>query len=98
MKARAIILTHIQKPMTLFGVQTPMLIATIGASLFGFLFFILIGVIGVSFIAFLAVLVAGYLVSYRLNKKDHHFITVYRTSKAFWKGKKQRILIRGKRK
>ncbi|MCK5295687.1 MAG: VirB3 family type IV secretion system protein [Alphaproteobacteria bacterium] len=97
MKAKSFVLTQLQNPLTLFGLPIQLLLLTAVASLFCFLFCVYAKIIGLSFIVFLAVFISGLLVSYKLVKKDCHVITVFQTTMAFWKGKKNKILITGKR-
>ena len=97
MKPKSFVLPQLQKPLTIFGIPVQLLMLTIAIAALGFLFCIFKKFVGISFIVFLAIFVSGILLSYKLAKKDCHVITVFLTTLAFWKCKKNKILITSER-
>lgn len=98
MKSKSLVFTQLQKPLTVFNVPFKLLILLIGFSFMLFAVLMAMQLPALGFMSLVLSLIVGYITLYRLNRKDHHFFTVWQTSRTFWKQDKSiRILIRGVR-
>ncbi len=95
MKARSVVLTHLQWPFTVFGLPPKLMALSIGAGAAVYVLTILVGAIVVSVIAFAITTMGGLALSYRLARTDRHVESLFLASMGFWRGSSRRWLLAG---
>lgn len=95
MKARSVILSHIQYPFTIFGLPPKLMVISVFAGMVAYLITIVLGVIPLSVIALGAVAGYGLLWSHRLGRRDRHIESVFLATTAFWRFSSRRWLLTG---
>lgn len=91
MKARSAVPIYIQQPFTLLGLPPMLVIWTLSAAIIAFIAFMVMGIaitpiftaIGMLALALTAAL--GFGLSYLVSRHDPHVMTVYTTTRRFWR-------------
>lgn len=95
MKARSVVLTHIQRPAT-FGGLPPMMMGFVGAAaLFAYSVCVIFRITAIMIPASVVVAAIAYGVAYFVAKRDHHFESVYQNALRFWRTSPCRHLLAG---
>lgn len=95
MKARSVVFTHLERPMTIFGLPAKMFGATMIAAVLTFMGTVIGGAIPFSMLATGLVVILGLGACYRARRHDHHIETLALTTLAFWRGRCRRYLLAG---
>lgn len=95
MKARSVVFTHIQNPLTIFGLPPKMVVVGVAPAFLLYLLSIPLGLGGLSGIILLVGIVGGLIVVAKYGRDDPHIESVFLTSIVFWKAKARRALLAG---
>jgi hypothetical protein len=95
MKARSVIFTHQQAPMTIFGIPPLMAGLSMVAGVIMYLVTLLLGLLPISLITGAIVAIVGLFKAYRLGRRDKHVESVFLTAFAFWGFSSHRGLLTG---
>lgn len=95
MKARSVVFTHIQNPLTIFGLPPKMVVVGVAPALLLYLLSIPLGFGGFSGIILLIGIVGGLAVVGKYGRDDPHIESVFLTTVFFWKATAHRALLAG---
>lgn len=95
MKARSVIFTHQQFPMTIFGIPPFMAGLSAVAGVVVYLLTVLLGLIPISLLTGALVAAIGLFRAYRLGRRDRHVESVALTAFTFWGFSSLRGLLTG---
>ena len=84
MKARSVVFTHVQYPLTVFGLPPSLVVVSFSLSITVMVMTLIFGLVPISMIAFAVTSAMGLAVSYRLSSKDRHYQSLTVTSFLFW--------------
>ncbi len=95
MKARSVVLTHLQHPVTVFGIPPRLLVlvAVPAALLYGLT--IVSGGVAVSMIVVAVALTAGLIWAVRMARRDRHIDAIVLAGVSFWGVSSRRWLLAG---
>lgn len=91
MKARSAVPIYIQQPFTLLGLPPILVIWTLLSAIAVFIAFMVLGVAlkpiftAVGMLALVLVSATGFGLSYLVSRRDPHVMTVYTTTRRFWR-------------
>lgn len=95
MKARSVVLTHIQWPFTVFGLPPKLMVMSVFGGMVAYVLTIVFGAIPLSVIAMGVVTAWGLLRAHRLGRADRHVETVFVAAFTFWGFSSRRWLLTG---
>lgn len=95
MKARAVVHTQVQWPMTIFGLPPRLTVVAIAAGASVYMLCWLVGLTALMMPAAFGSWVIGLFAAYRLGRADPHIESVLRGCGRFWRGARSRALLAG---
>lgn len=96
MKAESVVMTGVQKPLTLFGIPPQMFVFVAMGAIIVFGVFVAIDLMSLALIAAMIVFVFSWLSLFRQTRLDHHFSNFVFSVPRFWRGRAARWLIAGR--
>lgn len=97
MKARAVVHTQVQWPMTIFGLPPLLTVAALALGAAVYIVLWLAGLTALMMPAGFCSWVIGLFTAYRLGRSDPHIESVLRGCGRFWRGANSRVLLAGRR-
>lgn len=96
MKAESVVMTGVQKPLTLFGIPPQMFVFVAAGSGIVFGVFVAIDLLSLALIVAMIVFIFAWLSLFRQTRLDHHFSNFVFSVPRFWRSRPTRWLIAGR--
>nr|CAM76820.1 membrane protein [Magnetospirillum gryphiswaldense MSR-1] len=95
MKARSVIFTHVQYPMTIFGLPPILTILSLAGGAVAYVVLVLAGAVPIALIGAAVVTVIGLVKTHRLGRTDRHIESAVLSTFKFWGFSSRRGLLTG---